>query len=145
MLTKVVTFESEDASSTVKRLGLITYRIAMVFSILRNMEQGLVAEPTITCSDNDFNTATALVDVFLAHGMLMFKALPKSSGTRLDPLKRKFFEALPTDKEFSRAEAVAIGKQITISESAVDKYLKNLLGTYLIHGSQYGYYAVKPV
>lgn len=45
-----------EAPSTVKRLGLITYRIAKVFSVLRAFEKGMPNE-VIVCTDDDFANA----------------------------------------------------------------------------------------
>ena len=139
MLKDVSTFISEDASGSVKRLGLIAFRIAMVLSIIRNGEEGII-ETTITCREEDFNSALALTGVYLKHAMLMFESLPKSSLVKLDKRKLKFYKALPADVDFSRAAAVEIGKQLFIAERSVDNYLKELLGTYLEEGAQYGHY-----
>ena len=81
------TFVSEDASSTVKRLALIVFRIAMVLSAIRKFEDG-VADTDITCEDTDFQTAFALAEVYKQHAMLMFAALPKSEETKLDQNKK---------------------------------------------------------
>ncbi len=138
-LKEVSAFISEDASSTVKRLGLITYRIAMVLAAIRNAEDA-VAESSIACSDVDFNIAMSLSEVYLQHALLMFKSLPHSPRAALDVRKRKFWEALPTGSDFPRSEAVAIGAGLNIKERTVGKYLSDLLGAFLSEGEQYGYY-----
>lgn len=132
-------FVSEDATSSVKRLGLCAFRTAMVLSVLRNGEEGVI-ENSITCSDADFNTALVLADVYLQHAMLMFKSLPKSSHTTLDNRIQKFYESLPVGRDFPRHEAVSIGSSLNIAERTVGKYLKKLLGTYLSKSDQYGTY-----
>ena len=48
-LNEVSTFVSEDATSTVKRLGLITFRIAMVLAAIRNGEEGIIRRKTKIC------------------------------------------------------------------------------------------------
>jgi hypothetical protein len=138
-LNEVSAFISEDATSTVKRLGLITFRIAMVLAAIRNGEQGII-EPSITCSDEDFSIAMALADVYLQHALLMFKSLPKSPQANLDNRKRKFYEALPEGRDFPRSEAVSVGESINIKERTVGKYLNELSGTFLSEGGQYGHY-----
>jgi len=45
-----------DYLATVRRLGLITFRIAMILTTLRIMETGEIHSPMI-CNDTDFNTA----------------------------------------------------------------------------------------
>lgn len=85
-LQEVSTFVSEDASSTVKRLTLIVFRIAMVLSAIRKLEDG-VADQDITCEDTDFQTAFALAEVYKQHALLLCTALPKSEVNQLDQNK----------------------------------------------------------
>lgn len=125
LLTDVATFTGEDAASVVKRLGLVTYRVAMLFTALRKYEAAEVTEH-LTCSDIDFNTAIRLTETYLQHSLLMFNNLPRqeeSNNFKGGTNKRKFFEALPG--EFTRNEAVALGQQYTLSPRTVDYLLQN--------------------
>ena len=56
----------EDIIASVRRLGLITYRIAMIMSALRIMEDGCF-EDNIICRDVDFETALVISDALLHH------------------------------------------------------------------------------
>ncbi len=128
MLSDVAIFTSEDAAGIVYRLGLIQFRLCMIFSALRKFENGEMTE-TIFCTDEDFNTALSIVKTYLQHSILMFNNLPKQ--TEAIPFlsgdsKRKFFEALPL--EFTRQEAVALGNSFKLSPRSVDDILKALLG-----------------
>jgi len=138
-LREVSVFFSEDASSTVKRLALIVFRIAMILSAIRKFENGVI-DDEIYCSDCDFHSAFSLAEVYKAHAMLMFAALPKSSEIKLDPKKQMFFDALPTDTAFTRHEAVKIGASIGIRERTIGKYLNNFLGSFLEQPLKYGPY-----
>src|SRR5690606_20240809 len=56
----------EPFVATVRRMGLICYRIIMVLSALRQL--GSDALPyKIICCDEDFNTALGMVEVLLRH------------------------------------------------------------------------------
>ena len=56
----------EDASGTIKRLGLMCYKIAMTLSAIRSEDTEII------CSDDDFDTALYLVkEVYLIHGINM--------------------------------------------------------------------------
>jgi hypothetical protein len=138
-LREVTVFICEDASSTVKRLALIVFRLAMILSAIRKFEDG-VLDKEIQCTDNDFHTAFSLAEVYKEHALLMFAALPKSSEIKLDPQKQKFFDALPTDTAFTRHEAVEIGASIGIRERTIGKYLNNFLGSFLEQPLKYGPY-----
>lgn len=123
-LQEITTFTSKDAASIVKRLGLILYRIAMLFTALRKFENAEAAEQ-VECAEIDFNTALQLAEIYLQHSVLMFNNLPKQQSNtafQSGDSKRKFFEALP--KEFTRAEAVELGKQHKLSPRSVDDLLR---------------------
>lgn len=127
-LNEVTMFTAEEAASIVKRLGLILYRMAMIFTSLRKFENGEAAT-RIVCSDEDFNTALRLAEIYLHHSILMFNNLPKQSEAtqfKTGDSKRKFFEALPA--EFTRQQAVEIGKQFQLSPRTVDDILHNATG-----------------
>ncbi|MDQ3191276.1 MAG: DUF3987 domain-containing protein [Bacteroidota bacterium] len=136
-LKEVSVLISEEATSTVKRLGLIVYRIAMVLSATRKFENADCSREII-CEDQDFETAFKIAEVFKHHAMVMFTNLPKTE--KITDIKMKqFFEALPLS--FQRKDAVAIGKQIKIEERTTDKYLKQLLNGVLLTQPEYGQYA----
>jgi hypothetical protein len=114
----------------------------MALSAIRKFEDG-VADTDITCEDTDFQTAFALAEVYKQHAMLMFAALPKSEETKLDQNKKKFYDALPDDKEFTRQEAVEIGLAVGIKERTVGKYLHSFLNSFLEQPIKYGPYRKK--
>ena len=139
-LYEVVTFTSDDAGSIVKRLGLILYRIAMIFTALRKVENGDTSQ-CVECTDADFDSALILADLYLQHSLLMFHNLPKQGDSAVfksGDNKRKFFEALPHD--FKRAEATELGKKFNLSTRSVDALLKELNGRYLVQ-PQFGCYS----
>jgi hypothetical protein len=139
-LIEVTTFTGDDAGSIVKRLGLVLYRLTMIFTALRKFENGDTST-TAFCTDADFDTAVNLADLYLQHSLLMFHNLPKqteNSVFRFGDNKRKFFDALPPD--FKRAEAIEFGKKYNLSTRSVDNLLKELTGKYLSQ-PQYGCYS----
>ena len=130
MLSEVVTFTSEGAAGVVYRLGIVFFRLCMIFSAIRKYENGEMSS-TIICTDEDFNTVVQIVQTYLDHSLLMFNNLPNQSEAT--PFKtgdkRKFFEALP--REFTRKLAVEIGKQFQLSVRTVDEILHNATGKVL--------------
>lgn len=82
-----------DFSANVKRLGVITFRIAMILSALRIQEEGDITSPII-CSDTDYNTAMTIVLCLERHAIEVFKKQPNHN---LKGDKLKFFDALPND------------------------------------------------
>jgi len=129
-LKDITMFTAEEAGSIVKRLGLILYRIAMIFTTLRKFENGETGN-IMVCTDDDFNTALELAGIYLHHSILMFNNLPKQADTtnfKAGDSKRQFIEALP--KEFTTKEATELGEQYRLSYSTVTHLLPKLVGTY---------------
>lgn len=127
-LNEVTMFTAEEAASIVKRLGLILYRMAMLFTALRKFENGEAANKVV-CTNEDFGTALRLAEIYLHHSILMFNNLPKQSEAtqfKTGDGKRKFFDALP--QEFTRQQAVEAGKQFQLSARTVDDILHNATG-----------------
>jgi hypothetical protein len=123
-----------DAVSTVKRLGLIVFRIAMVLSVIRAAETVDIAN-NIICNDVDFNAAMTLSEIYLEHALHVIDLLPRSGS--LKPDMARFYEALPP--EFTRAEAVAVVLRLGLKERVVAKYLSLLEGKY-VQKVKHGYY-----
>lgn len=67
-----------DIVGSIRRLGLITYRIAMFLSALRFMENKPMQQ-IIFCSDTDFQNALSMVQVLLKHTAKVFESLPHLS------------------------------------------------------------------
>ncbi|MEZ5001425.1 MAG: DUF3987 domain-containing protein [Chitinophagales bacterium] len=142
-LKEVTTFTAEEAGSVVKRLGLILYRIAMIFTSLRKFDNGDCSK-NVTCIDEDFEMALMIANVYLQHGLLMYNNLPKKEETGLFKganNKKQLFEALP--QNFKREEAIIIGKKYQLKDRSIDNLLKSLLGTHLTQPS-YGHYQKIP-
>ncbi|MFD2246648.1 DUF3987 domain-containing protein [Pontibacter ruber] len=125
-----------DVLSTIKRLGLIFYRIAMVLSCLRKYENR-IKDYEISCSDIDFKIAMKLVEVYKAHALLMFNRLPQTGGIN-EKMVRQFYDELP--KTFKRKEAIEIGIANGMGTRTIDKYLQLLRDSKKLDYTSYGSY-----
>lgn len=138
-LEKVNTFVSDDALSVVKRLGLILFRFCMIFTAIRKFATNDYNKE-VFCSDIDFESAATLVSVYLQHSIIMFNNLPKQDEKgvfKTSQNKELFLESLPGN--FSRKDAVELGKNFSMSERTVDSFLKKCLEKYLVQPKT-GYY-----
>ena len=120
-----------DSSSLVFRLGLITYKIAMVLSSIRTNE--LIIE----CSDKDFETAMKLTDVYLSHGLNVFETINNRKG-KLPLNEERWINSLPID--FSTEEAIKSADKLGIKERTVFKKLKKYNDDGLIQKKSLGQY-----
>jgi len=73
-----------DISGSIFRLGLITFRIAMILSILRNYDANKDdifnknIGKTIVCSDEDFEVSIELFHIYLSHMKLIYDNMPNT-------------------------------------------------------------------
>jgi hypothetical protein len=67
---------STDLDGTVNRLGLICFRLAMIFAALRHF--GEADYPlTLICTDTDFENALRIVEVLKRHALMAYYDLPR--------------------------------------------------------------------
>ena len=113
-----------DFLASVRRLGLITYRIAMILSVLRIHEFGEVPNP-LMCEDDDFNTAVTIIRVLIQHASRVFQEFPLAAT--LNPqrqstqLRQRFFDALPA--QFDRSTYVSVAQLIGIRPKTAEKFI----------------------
>ena len=133
-------FVGDGAVSFIKRLGLITFRMAMILTALRKAESQST-DGHLEASDNDFQTALALAEVYRQHTELMFLNLPATESEvvfKYSSKKKDFFEALPP--AFARKEAIKMAESFGFAERTVDKYLKQFQEAGYLTKSDYGEY-----
>jgi len=121
-------------------LGLIMYRLTMLFTALRKFENGDNTSIQVCC-DDDFQNAMLLSSVYLDHSILMFNNLPKQATSkhfRHGSNKQLLFDALPN--EFKRMEAVAMGKTFDLSPRTVDEILRVMIKDGKLNSPKAGFY-----
>ena len=150
----------DDIIASVRRLGLILFRFAMILTVLRQMddgafplpfgnEEGHRADAVLTCADADFATALAMVKVLLQHSATVFQSLPrhdfyKPRGHRSTNDKRQaFFVALPDI--FDRAAYLQAAASLSISEKTAERYISELCKSGLLAHPAIDNYQKNPV
>lgn len=114
----------EGMVATVRRLGLITFRIAMVLTSLRMMESGLPESCEIVCSDTDFETAMDIEQILELHATSVFESMcgkVASVGSGQSNAWLRFVEGLPD--EFTRAGYAAAARTMGISDRTAQRYI----------------------
>ncbi len=77
---KYLTLQGNDYMATVRRLGLIAFRMAMILSALRILETGAIASK-ITCEQHDFQTVLRIIGVLVKHASHVFSELPPGAAS----------------------------------------------------------------
>jgi hypothetical protein len=109
--------------SIVKRLGLITFRLSIIFSAFRHYELK-TSDQKIAINDLDFNTALQLVDTYLQHAKAVLDITPEAQVPGLQDKLMGFYHSLPN--EFKRHELMEReGKGIPVR--TMDRWLNKLI------------------
>ena len=121
----------EDYIGTVRRLGLITFRIAMILTTLRIMDNGELRSPLV-CSDTDFKIAMEMVKVLVQHAAHVFQQLPTDTAAKVQPnQKQQFLNMLPT--EFDRQTYLSVAQKLNIPAKTAEKQIARFAKTGLIN------------
>ena len=111
---------------TVRRLGVVTFRLAMIFTVLRILEHGEIT-CNMTCSDEDFDSVIIIVSVLIEHTVKIFKMLKfgKETNTFSNENKRKFFKTLP--EQFDRQKYIETAKLLNINPRTAEEYVADFV------------------
>ena len=121
----------EDYIGTVRRLGLITFRLAMILTAVRIMDTGELRSPLV-CIDTDFNIAMEMVKVLVQHAAHVFQQLPTDTATKVQPnQKQQFLNMLPA--EFDRQTYLAVAQKLNIQPKTAEKQIARFTKTGLIN------------
>lgn len=143
LLETTTQYFGEDFSSVVYRLGIIIFRITMIFTVLRKYDENDMSE-TLCATDQDLENAIVLAKILLVHSSLIYENLPKQNAITV--MKRtcpaeNFISKLPIS--FTRKEAQDIGKKYKYSPRAIDEQLSIACDKGLIYKPRTGHYERK--
>ena len=127
--------------ASVRRMGLIFFRIAMILTTLRIMETGDFGSDLV-CSNDDFNTTMTMVKVLTVHTQSVYEELccgGDAASQTQNTLRNKFFDALPD--VFERAVYVEVAARMSIPDRTADRYIKQLCQSGRLEKQGHGTYA----
>ena len=135
----------EDFIASVRRLGVITFRIAMILSAIRIMETGNF-ENDIVCLDRDYDTAISIADVLIEHDAKVFLDLPQrqmqtgtaAKGFARNRMHQDFFTALPDS--FDRKTYLATAVQVGLNQNSVDRLIRKWCEEGKLENTSHGKY-----
>ena len=135
----------EEFVATVRRLGVIMFRIAMCLSALRIMEDGNF-EDTLRCLDEDYRTAKIVADVLIQHDARVFHTLSNTtaaprtaSAAQRQSAHTKFFETLPD--EFDRKTYSDLATQMGLNPKSMDRVIRKWCDDGKLENPAHGKYA----
>lgn len=133
----------EGILATIRRMGIICYRLAMILTALRIMETGdFYSNPV--CADQDFDSALKISSVLLQHSTKVFCELfGEKQRPRLSSVdEKRLYNALPT--EFGRPDYIKAARELKINERTAEGYVSKFCGKMgLVERLGYGKYRKK--
>ncbi len=112
-----------DIVASVRRLGLITFRIAMILTSLRIIDGGQISN-LIVCDDSDFQSSIIMARVLLQHTAKVFGSLPTTESNAQNGqtvIRQTFLDNLPP--EFDRKTYLAVAEKLKIPAKTAEKYI----------------------
>ena len=146
----------DEIVATVRRLGLILFRFAMILTVLRRIDYAPKSAKSgekdlrLVCSDDDFATALTMVKVLLQHSAAVFQSLPRNPKTAAlkgrqliaAEAREKFLAALP--ETFDRPTYLNTAATLNITVKTAERYLQFFIKSgQLLHPST-GQYRKNP-
>ncbi len=130
----------EESVATIKRLGVIQFRIAMILTAVRNLES-LSNGKILLCNDDDFETALSVVDSLRLHAFKLIAGMKrKNRGFKgfSNNQQKSYYLYLPN--EFSRGEANNRAVAIRLNLKTAEKYLEDYRHSGLLEHVRHGEY-----
>ena len=123
--TMYISLKGLDYIGTVRRSGLIAFRMMMVCSVMRILETGDISNQ-IVCEDVDFNNTIQIIKLLVKHAAKVYSDLPEEP-VKSKPKNRKerFLEALPHN--FNRQGYLAVAIKLGIPDKTAQGYITDFV------------------
>ena len=128
-----------DYDATVKRLGIIAFRISMILTAIRILETGDISAQ-LYCSDNDFQTTLTMVKALIKHSSKVYSSLPvDNTMVNYKNKKEQFIEGLPL--RFTTQQYYTAAMSYDITQKTAERYITQLCKDgFIVRESQGNYY-----
>ena len=140
LLLEQIGLYGEQLDAFVKRLGLATFRLAMVLTVLRCNDHQPRLEPmsqTLVCAEDDFCTAMTIANCLINHTTHVYaNLLPHddvkslATGTTLSAAEKSLFDAIGND--FTTQDCKQAAAALGITWKSAERYIGKFVSTYHI-------------
>lgn len=152
LLLEQIGLYGEQLDAFVKRLGLATFRLAMVLTVLRCNDHQPRLEPmsqTLVCAEDDFCTAMTIANCLINHTTHVYaNLLPHddvkslATGTTLSAAEKSLFDAIGNDFTTQDCKQAAAAHGITWKSA--ERYIGKFVSTYhIVNRIKNGHYHKK--
>lgn len=135
---KYLSLQGMDYMATIRRLGLIAFRIAMVLSVLHVLDTGDLSDKNV-CSDDDFQSTISMISILVKHSSHVYSELPEDkSPVKPKNRKEQFLDKLPL--KFNRQNYLDLARSLSIPEKTAEGYITGFCEKGLIFREQQNCY-----
>jgi hypothetical protein len=129
----------DEIAASVKRGGLVCYRLAMILTALKYLETSKVLPAEIEVSDNEFKISLSIIDTVLNNLESVFSRLQNSAITKkMNNQQRQVYEAISSECSRQEYDSIVSGMKINIKTG--EKYLKDYIKMGAMQRIKHGYY-----
>lgn len=116
----------DDIIASVRRHGLICFRIMMLLAIFRHLEQNEWLPENLDVTEKDVNLALVITEVLMIHLVSVFRRLEGGAVyAKLNPKQRSLLEALPD--AFTKTQYSEIREAQGLKKAVAEKYIADLI------------------
>ena len=135
----------EDLIASIRRLGVCFFRIAMILTVMRLIENTGYDDyvykraRNIVCNDTDYENAELIIDGLIFHTIKIYKQVKKVNRNKYSKGKKTMLlENLPM--EFNRAKAMKFAAYIGIKEKTAENYITQFISQGLLQRMEHNHY-----
>lgn len=121
--------DGEDIDSAVKRLGTMAFKLLIQLSCIRNYENKKKYDGELNVTDLDIEIVFQLIETYAKHMEIVYVNLERKDNMKIkgNPKEKWQNQILSQTGNFTKPFAVALGKNLNISERSIGYYLKELI------------------
>src|SRR5690606_32901801 len=134
--TDLIENHSQAFLSNMNRHGLIMFRVAMILTVLRNIQK-LGNQSELICSNRDYVCALNIAQRSLRHSLFTFNTIDNNFLSALDS---EILDDLPTN--FNREKAIEIAEKHKMPIRTLDDKLVQCMKKKLIRKKKRGVYII---
>lgn len=134
-----IKYDYQDFTSVILRLAPMTFRIAMILTIIRAKENNLDLNKDIICTDQDFVSAINITHTLQEHAAQIYATLPNKNNGVPHSYEQDLIKMLPPYEILSRKEVISIWG---IPDRTASARLKRFIETDQLVHAEYGNYFV---
>jgi hypothetical protein len=116
-------YVSDDLRGSVNRLGLICFRVAMILTVLRHLEDDHHMSVHIVCEDPDFENALKIVTILKRQALKVFYSMPGAKAKNDTPDKTDTLKIKAREMSEQGMSYGEIAKELRTPKTTIHRWI----------------------